>query len=219
MLGESPGPLYIPTDVTPEQIFIAIGQLRKEARDEIDRLIQFLDKTDDYVSRELEDAVDDVACDGDDDAEASLGWTEQEARWGKHAWTADIDAELDGCDAEPSLGALSNIDQSGWEKAGGDDREGDGCADDREGDECVHGGEGVQEDDEPSLGWTEEEAARGRMCAGTMGQSADLELEEAAGPRRAQSRTVIDRPPLRVENTYRRFLSGLPPDQKAAVLR
>jgi hypothetical protein len=31
----------------------AIGQLRKEARDEIDRLIGFLDKTDNYVSREL----------------------------------------------------------------------------------------------------------------------------------------------------------------------
>jgi hypothetical protein len=47
--------LYFPTDVQPEQIFVAIGQLRKEARDEVDRLIRFLDKTDDYVSRELED--------------------------------------------------------------------------------------------------------------------------------------------------------------------
>jgi hypothetical protein len=56
------GPLYIPTDVTPEEIFQAIGRLRKEARDEIDRLIGFLDKTDDYVSRELEDAVDDSPC-------------------------------------------------------------------------------------------------------------------------------------------------------------
>jgi hypothetical protein len=45
--------------VTPEGAFLAIGRLRKEARDEIDRLIRFLDKTDDYVSRELEDSIDD----------------------------------------------------------------------------------------------------------------------------------------------------------------
>ena len=51
--------LYLPTDITPEELFQAIGRLRKDACDEIDRLIQFLDKTDDYVSRELEDAVDD----------------------------------------------------------------------------------------------------------------------------------------------------------------
>jgi len=46
---------------SPGEVFQAIGALRKEAWDEIDRLIQFLDKTDDYVSRELEDALDDVA--------------------------------------------------------------------------------------------------------------------------------------------------------------
>ena len=61
-------PLYFRTDVTPEEIFQAIGRLRKEARNEIDRLIGFLDKTDDYVSRELEDSNDD---------EPSLGWTTQ----------------------------------------------------------------------------------------------------------------------------------------------
>jgi hypothetical protein len=43
--------LYLPTDVTPEQLFRAIGRRRMEARREINRLIQFLDKTDDYVSR------------------------------------------------------------------------------------------------------------------------------------------------------------------------
>jgi hypothetical protein len=32
------GELYLPTGTTPEQIFQAIGTLRKEARDEIDRL-------------------------------------------------------------------------------------------------------------------------------------------------------------------------------------
>jgi hypothetical protein len=50
--------LYFPTDVTPEQLFRAIGKLRKDARDEIDRLIRFLDETDDYVMTELEDDGD-----------------------------------------------------------------------------------------------------------------------------------------------------------------
>jgi hypothetical protein len=36
--------LYFPTDVSPEEVFQAIGRLRKDARDEIDH----------YVSRELE---------------------------------------------------------------------------------------------------------------------------------------------------------------------
>jgi hypothetical protein len=46
--------LYVNTPITPEEAFHAIGRLRKDARDEIYRLIWFLDKTDDYVSRELE---------------------------------------------------------------------------------------------------------------------------------------------------------------------
>jgi len=40
--------LYLPTDITPEKLFQAIGRLRKEARDEIDRLIRFLDDTDKF---------------------------------------------------------------------------------------------------------------------------------------------------------------------------
>jgi hypothetical protein len=43
--AEPAGELYVKTPVTPEEAFQAIGRLRKEARDEIDRLIQFLDKT------------------------------------------------------------------------------------------------------------------------------------------------------------------------------
>jgi hypothetical protein len=46
-----PDSLYLKTDISPEDLFIAIGKLRLEARREINRLIQFLDKTDDYVSR------------------------------------------------------------------------------------------------------------------------------------------------------------------------
>ena len=76
-------PLYVPTDISSEEIFVAIGRLRKNARDEIDRLVRFLDTTDDYVSRELEDEIDGVACDSDElevsegddepDSDGSLG--------------------------------------------------------------------------------------------------------------------------------------------------
>jgi hypothetical protein len=62
--------LDVRADASPEEVFIAVGRLRKQARDEIDRLIQFLDKTDNYVSRELEDDGDREAV-GDD--EPSLG--------------------------------------------------------------------------------------------------------------------------------------------------
>jgi hypothetical protein len=44
--------IYLPTDATPEQLFRAIGKLRKDARDEIDRLLRFLDETDNHMERE-----------------------------------------------------------------------------------------------------------------------------------------------------------------------
>jgi hypothetical protein len=170
-----------------------------------------VDKTDDYVCRELEDAVDDNPCD-DLETEPSLGWTDGEAKRGQYADAWNVDAEQDNCDDEPSLGALPNVDQTGWEKHGGDDREGDGCADDREGDELQHGGEGAHENDEPSLGWTDEEAARGRTYAGTMGSSADLEVGiPTTAP---QNRTEIEGPQIRAESSYRKFLVGLTDEQK-----
>jgi hypothetical protein len=94
--------LYLPTDVSPEEVFQAIGRLRKEARDEIDRLIGFLDKTDDYVSRELEDQVDDSPCD------------DNELDGPEHGEDEDSDPP------EPSLGAFEGHDDQrvSW-KAGG----------------------------------------------------------------------------------------------------
>jgi hypothetical protein len=153
--------VYVPTDVTPEELFQAIGRLRKEARDEIDRLIQFLDKTDDYVFRELEDAVDDNACD---------------------------DNELDGPEngedeesdpPEPSLGSLSSSggDHTYWGKFGSGDFEDehDGAEpDDNE------GGDGAKEDDEPSLGWT---------LNGQMGHSNDGDDREIGGSLAAEDQT------------------------------
>ncbi|MDB5657331.1 MAG: hypothetical protein JWQ94_4944 [Tardiphaga sp.] len=46
----SPGTLqeaiYLPTDISPETLFQAIGRLRQEAQDEIERLRSFLNETD-----------------------------------------------------------------------------------------------------------------------------------------------------------------------------
>jgi hypothetical protein len=82
--------------------------LRKEARDEIDRLIRFLDKTDDYVSRELEDSIDDNPHDEEGEAEPSLGSFDRMADQSK-AWRQtsgelcfSIDAEQDDADHEDS---------------------------------------------------------------------------------------------------------------------
>jgi hypothetical protein len=127
-------PLYIPTDI--KELFQAIGRLRKDARDEIHRLIQFLDKTDDYVSRELEDAVDDGPIDdneldGREDAE---------------------DEESDP--PEPSLGSMGTHETSNqeqWARGGTKDLEDEHDGAEPDDDE---GGDGAREDDEPSLGWT-----------------------------------------------------------------
>jgi hypothetical protein len=86
-------PLYLPTDISPEQLFRAIGKLRKDARDEIDRLIRFLDETENHM------AIDCEPDDEDDDAE----------------FEEDDPAEHDGT-LEPSLGSIGeqHIDQTRW---------------------------------------------------------------------------------------------------------
>jgi hypothetical protein len=119
MPASGAGALYFPTDITPE------GRLRKDARDEVERLIQFLDKTDDYVSRELEDD-DDLEAVGDE--EPSLGsfdrMTDQSKAWGQHRlWDPpEVDAEQDDAETEPSLGSLDqHNNQEQW--AAGDPRD------------------------------------------------------------------------------------------------
>lgn len=54
-------PLYLRTPVTPEEAFQTIGRLRKEARDEIDRLIRFLDDTEGHMDLERDDAESGIA--------------------------------------------------------------------------------------------------------------------------------------------------------------
>jgi hypothetical protein len=138
--------LYLPTDVSPEELFQAIGRLRKAARDEIDRLIQFLDKTDDYVSRELEDQVDDGPID-DDELEPSLcGVTADVGRGSSCRDDREGDDTPTGRSAEDEAslgsGAIHELsDQTQWANAG------------LPGDlEDEHDGAEPPEDDEPSLG-------------------------------------------------------------------
>jgi hypothetical protein len=115
--ADSAGALYVKTPITPEEIFLAIGRLRREARDEIDRLIRFLDDTDNHMELEPngdefdgnnEDDEDSDTDEDDDPAEPSLGsieraeWTDQE-RWASSS-TKDLEDEHDG----PSRQRMTN---------------------------------------------------------------------------------------------------------------
>jgi hypothetical protein len=110
--SESAGALYVKTDISPEQIFQAIGRLRKEARDEIDRLIRFLDATDNHM--ELEDQCEDegAQCEGGGGEEGC----EDEG-----ADTSDREPSLGSCEA--SMGGRG--DQSRWAAGGRRDLEDD----------------------------------------------------------------------------------------------
>jgi hypothetical protein len=128
--ADSAGGLYYPTPVTPEEAFQAIGRLRKDARDEIDRLIRFLDKTDDYMFRELEDSIDDNPHDDDEldgpenaedelsePDEPSLGSIGDTHHFDQERWATgdrrDLEDEHDGGEpdecGEPSLGSLDGV--------------------------------------------------------------------------------------------------------------
>ena len=175
--AETAGELYIKTDISPEQVQEAIERLREQALIEIERLIDFIDSTDQYASDEREAAVDDVACDTDE-LEAEFATTPIEDRkpgaggchWDGRSFLDG--AELDESDREPSLGAAENhvmgsppgiwaIDgqyrspsgnQTDWAQGNRDECEGD----EHDGREPDVEDEGAPTgDDEPSLGWTE----------------------------------------------------------------
>jgi len=86
--------LDIKPDASPEEIFKAIGRLRKEARDEIDRLIRFLDESDDHMEREPDGDEEDVSY-PHAGPRATLGISEDDE---------------DGADDEPSLGSSGHYE-------------------------------------------------------------------------------------------------------------
>lgn len=75
-----------------------LRRLRKKAKAEIARLIDFLDRSDEYVMTELEDDDDREEV---GDAEPSLGSFDRIGNQ-EHAWrsSGDLDAEQDDCDRE-----------------------------------------------------------------------------------------------------------------------
>ena len=129
--------LYYPTPVTPEEAYVAIGKLRKAARAEIERLIDWLDSTDNHMEREQ---------DGD---EADASYPES----GSRMCTPGEDDEATGDEDEPSLGSvedhpngyLDGSDVSGRGRS--QERWGAGSMEDCEGDEH-DGAEPEDEDDE-----------------------------------------------------------------------
>jgi hypothetical protein len=85
----------------PSNCFKRYGRLRKEARDEIDRLVRFLDETENHMELEPEDEAD------DGEAEPSLGsfdrMTDQSKAWQQRgAFCGGDDAEQDNADKEDS---------------------------------------------------------------------------------------------------------------------
>jgi hypothetical protein len=118
--GPQDAPLYLWTDVTPEELFQALGRLRKEACDEIHRLIRFLDKTDDYVSRELEDQVDDWPCDDNELDGPENGEDEEsdprEASLGSLDGRTDQTGRAAGNHLEQDDGETGIVDQDGLDE-------------------------------------------------------------------------------------------------------
>ena len=133
--------LDIAADAKPADIFRAIGRLRKEAKDEIDRLIRFLDETDNHM--ELEPNGDELdaswpergprpMASSSEDDEPSRGSFDRMLDQGKawqqrslYAYPA-IDGEHDHADDEPSLGSLDhNHSQDRWAVGGRRDLEED----------------------------------------------------------------------------------------------
>jgi hypothetical protein len=127
-LNTSASDLYRRTDISPEDFFQALGRVRRAARDEIERLIEWLDST---IDCDQDAAVDDASCDGDADMEPSLGsfdrMSDQIRAWSTRGFSAEIDTELDTTDAEPALGSVAAFDagesQEGWADGNRDDRE------------------------------------------------------------------------------------------------
>lgn len=95
--AQAAGELYFRTDIAPEQLFVAIGRLRREARDE------------------------------DDSGENEEGGDDEFSLCGIHAGEPPAlhDLESDLSDDEPSLGSLMGIDQRTWASGGRSDREQD----------------------------------------------------------------------------------------------
>jgi hypothetical protein len=119
--------IYYKTPVTPEDAFQAIGRLRKEARDEIDRLIRFLDDTDNHMEFEPEDEGDDAELEDDDPAEddglrePSLG-SVGDVHFDQRRWAAGDRRDLEQDPTESGIadldGLLEQVGSQDWQHGG-----------------------------------------------------------------------------------------------------
>ena len=109
-------PLYLRTDVSPEQVFQAIGRLRKEARDEIDRLIRLLDDSDNHMEREPDDEGDDAELEEDDPSEddglrePSLG-SVGDHHLNQERWSAGSRRDIEQDDGESGIADRDGLDE------------------------------------------------------------------------------------------------------------
>ena len=126
-------------------MFVAIGELRKEARTEIDRLIGFLDKTDDYVPANLKTTADQGDQSYPEGARACTN---------PHDDDEDDDAGEDDDPAEPSLGSSNDSLGRGTEYTAVPERMVDCEHDPADRPLEVNEDDDGNPDDEPSLGWT-----------------------------------------------------------------
>lgn len=168
--------LYLPTDLTPEELFQALGRLRSEAEEAVERLIALIDALD-----------GDIDAEPTGDEEPDLGSVSSQRGSDQRHWAQGVDGEPLHASNEyhpaPALDWWSDRQlripegsQEGWATGNDDDREGAPCDDDREQD---HDGREPDVEDEPSLGWTSVEAGLGRY-GGAFGQN-DLEIDTDTG--------------------------------------
>jgi hypothetical protein len=122
--------IYYKTPVTPEEAFQAIGRLRKEARDEIDRLIRFLDETDNHMEREQDGDEDedsdpaefDIPDEDSDPAEPSLGSVSNFAHSNQERWSNGSRRDFEQDDAESGIADQDGLDEQvpfrDWQNVG-----------------------------------------------------------------------------------------------------
>jgi hypothetical protein len=171
---------YIPTDISPEELFHEIGRIRSEAQDAIEKLIDLLDRTEGFVPTPIEylDRFSDRYADErepDDDEEPLHGWTNsrqssatehadqdgaepelantaaEDSDPRKQGTTGHLDLLSDG--GEPALGFLEQhptVWGGARDRSGNQERLCEGLGNDLE---DQHDGREPNVDDEPSIGY------------------------------------------------------------------
>jgi hypothetical protein len=105
-------------DLSLEQLSRAIGKLRSDARDEINRLLKFIDETDNHTELEPEDEDDDAELEDSDPAEDDGLQEPSLGSLGDHhpnqaRWAAGGRRDLEQDDGETGIGDLDGLLEHG----------------------------------------------------------------------------------------------------------